>query len=219
MEAGGRRRAEEEQAEGQSKAGALGLNRRLKLMIRLDLFTYGLAGADSDAAWGVLGTNGKASSVKQVASPDRRRDDSKATALARCGGRRGAHPESEKHIWNCRSLGRQAPKNGGGLSRDDSLAERDTVCNSRPHRNIPQSRQKAARLGLQKMRNLAGGSGKGGRPQRDPLGFCWRPKAPDVHDFSGEERRLQDGKRCHEHVAPGAGKDRRDSSTAPSECA
>jgi hypothetical protein len=63
--------AEEEQAEGRSKAGAWGSDRKMKLMIRIDLTTYGLAGAGSVQA-GVLGTNGQASRVKQAVSLGRR---------------------------------------------------------------------------------------------------------------------------------------------------
>ena len=52
MGARGRRRAEEEQAEGWRKAGASGSNRKMKRMIRFDLLTYGLAGGGSDAGGG-----------------------------------------------------------------------------------------------------------------------------------------------------------------------
>ncbi len=54
-------------------------------------------------------------------------------------------------------LGHPPAENGGGLSRDDSVRSGHDTQFKAPQ-EYPQGRQKVARLGLQKMRNLAGGA-------------------------------------------------------------
>ena len=94
---------------------------------------------------------GERASVKQPASPDRRRGDSKANPPLPAGGGEGGELTKEKSkSGTADARWSAAEKNGGGLSGDYSACGTGTVRDSRSRTNIPRAAERRRALGCKR---------------------------------------------------------------------